>query len=391
MPPHNLHHRWHAPPSPSRARPIDEDGAPSKETIVANDHHRSESLTINVVSLEEIDDWGALDGVEGNTTYRARPAYPHGLHRHWHASSKISGHDGGGNHHRSDYVIDHLDNIDEGSGSVGSRSSEREIVITSRQEKERPLEQFYDYRHRFYNEQYHHFDDDNQLASGRRHHGLDDYVDDSFGIESVCTPSFVMLSEEFVVDGSSRGEEGDVRSTTSSISSEQNSHYHPSPQDGSRSIDDSFYYSHRASSYYSRSPSNSSSYISTVSSVTLSRALNDELEWRRRSNDRGICVFARLGDFVEVLHDTPSPQTVIDDDLASNDVMELYYGGEEYFVDKDGQDDDSLLALVDFGRIFTVEEARPTAKQSSAEEAFTKEAVLATATEALTFSYDDEG
>jgi hypothetical protein len=98
-----------------------------------------------------------------------------------------------------------------------------------------------------------------------------------------------------------------------------------------------------------------------------------------------------LGDFVEVLHDTPSPQTVIDDDLASNDVMELYYGGEEYFVDKDGQDDDSLLALVDFGRIFTVEEARPTAKQSSAEEAFTKEAVLATATEALTFSYDDEG
>lgn len=373
MPPHNLHHRWHAPSSPSRARPIDEGGAPPKKTIVTNDHHRSETLTINV-SLEEIDDGGALDGVEGNT-YRARPAYPHGLHRHWHASSKISGHDGGGNHHRSDYVIDHLDKIDEGSGSVGSRSSEREIIITSQQEKE-PLKQFYDYRHRFYNEQYHHFDD-NQFALGR-HHGLDNYVDDSFGIESVCTPSFVMLSEAFV-DRSSQ--EGDVCSTTSSIS-EQNSQYYPS-QDRSRSIDS--FYSHHAS-YYSHSPSNSSSYISTVSSVTLSRAFNDELEWRC-SNDRGFCVSTRLGDFVEDL-DTPSPQSVIDN-LAPN-AIELYYGGEDYFVDKDSQDDDYLLALVDFGRISTVEEARPTAKQSSAEEAFATEAVLSTATEALTFS-DEEG
>jgi hypothetical protein len=363
MPPHNLHHNWHAPSSPSRAI----------------DHHRSETLTINVSrsrsndTLEEIDDGGAaLDGVEGGSACRVRLAYPHGLHRHWHASSKISGHDdGGGNHHRSDYVIDLLDNIDEGSRSVGSRSSERDFITTqpSKEEKE-SLKQFYDYRHRFYNEQY-------QFALG--HHGLDNInVDDSLGIESVCSPSFVMLSEAAFVDRSSQ--EGDACSTTSSIS-EQNSQYCPSHQERSRSIDS--LYSHHAS-YYSHSPSNSSSYISTVSSVTLSRALDDELLEGRRSNDRGFCVSTRLGDFVEDL-DTPSPQCV---SLAPN-VIELYVS-EDSFVDKDNQDDASLLAHVDFGRISTVKEARPTVMQSSPEEAFTTEAVLATATEALTFS-DDEG
>jgi hypothetical protein len=70
-------------------------------------------------------------------------------------------------------------------------------------------------------------------------------------------------------------------------------------------------------------------------------------------------------------------------------VIELYVG-EDYIVDKDNQDDASLLAHVDFGRISTVKEARPTVKQSSPEKAFTTEAVLATATEALTFS-DEEG
>ena len=207
------------------------------------------------------------------------------------------------------------------------------------------------------------------------HHGLDNNIDDSLGIESVCSPSFVTLSKAFV-DRSSQ--EGDACSTTSSIS-EQNSQYYPS-QERSRSIDS--FYSHNAS-YYSHSSSNSSSYISTVSSVTLSRALDDELEGRR-SNDWGFCVSTRLGDFVEDL-DTPSSQCV---SLAPN-VIELYVG-EDSFVDKDNQDDVSFLALVDCGHISTVEEARPTAKQSSAEEAFTMEAVLATATKSLTFS-DEEG
>lgn len=357
MPPRNLHHHWNAPSS----RPTEEDGVPPKKTVVANDHHRSETLTINVSrsrsndTLEKIDDGGALDGVEGSAC-RVRPAYPHGLHRHWHASSKISGHDGG-NHHRSDYVINHLDKIDEGSGSVGSRSSEREIITSqSSKEKKEPFKQFYD----------------NQFALGR-HHGLVNNVDDSLGIESVWSPSFVMLSEAFV-DRSSQ--EGDACSTTSSIS-EQNSQYYPS-QEKSRSIDS--FYSHHVS-YYSHSPSNSSSYISTVSSVTLSRALDDELEWRC-SNNRGFCVSTRLGDFVEDL-DKPSPKCV---SLAPN-VIELH-GEEDYFVDKDSQNT-SLLALLDFGRIFTVKKARPTAKLSSAEEAFTTEAVLATATEALIFSDED--
>jgi hypothetical protein len=314
--------------------------------------------------LEEIDDGGAaLDGVEGGSACRVRLAYPHCLHRHWHASSKISGHDGG-NHHRSDYVIDLLDKIDEGSRSVGSRSSERDFITSqpSKEEKE-SLKQFYDYRHRFYNEQY-------QFALGTTD------CDGSLGIESVCSPSFVVLSEAAFVDRSSQ--EGDACSTTSSIS-EQNSQYYLSHQERSRSIES--VYSHHAS-YYSHSPSNSSSYISTVSSVTLSRALDDELEGRR-SNDQGFCVSTRLGDFVEDL-DTPSPQCV---SLAPN-VIELYVG-EDSFVDEDNQDDASLLAHVDFGRISTVKEARPTVKQSSSEEAFTTEAVLASATEALTFPNEE--
>jgi hypothetical protein len=69
-------------------------------------------------------------------------------------------------------------------------------------------------------------------------------------------------------------------------------------------------------------------------------------------------------------------------------VIELYVG-EDSFVDEDNQDDASLLAHVDFGRISTVEEARPTVKQSSSEEAFTTEAVLASATEALTFPNEE--
>ena len=368
MPPPNLHRHWQAPSLPSRARPIDEDGAPPKKTTVDNDHHRSDygvdvSHSRGDDDLDDIDDGGGSDGSSEGSTCRARPAYPHGLHRHWHASSKISGHDGG-DHHRSDYVVDLLEKIDEGSGSVGSSEA---ISQPSKEEKE-PLKQFYYYRHRFYNEQYHHLDD-SQFASGR--HGLDN-VDDSLGIESVC--SFVTLSEAF--DRSSQ--EGDAFSTASSIT-EQNSQYYPS-RERSRSVD-SFYSQHAS---YSHSPSNSSSYISTVSSVTLSRALDDDLEWR----ERGFCVDTRLGDL--------SPQSV--SDILAPDVIEDYFTDEEKYslVDKgvagsnstairttktaiDNSQDDA--SLVDFGRISTA-----TTKQFSTEEASTMEADLATATEALTLA-----
>ena len=368
MPPPNLHRHWQAPSLPSRARPIDEDGAPPKKTTVDNDHHRSDyvvdvSHSRGDDDLDDIDDGGGSDGSSEGSTCRARPAYPHGLPRHWHASSKISGQDGG-DHHRSDYVVDLLEKIDEGSGSVGSSEA---ISQPSKEEKE-PLKQFYYYRHRFYNEQYHHLDD-SQFASGR--HGLDN-VDDSLGIESVC--SFVTLSEAF--DRSSQ--EGDAFSTASSIT-EQNSQYYPS-RERSRSVD-SFYSQHAS---YSHSPSNSSSYISTVSSVTLSRALDDDLEWR----ERGFCVDTRLGDL--------SPQSV--SDILAPDVIEDYFTDEEKYslVDKgvagsnstairttktaiDNSQDDA--SLVDFGRISTA-----TTKQFSTEEASTMEADLATATEALTLA-----
>ncbi len=378
MPPPNLHRHWHVPSLPSRARPIDEDGAPPKKTTVDNDHHRSDyvvdvSHSRGDDDLDEIDDGGGSDGSSEGSTCRARPAYPHGLHRHWHAASKKSGHDDGDNH-RSYYVAPPLEKIDEGSGSVGSS----EVISQPSKEEKEPLKQFYDYRHRFYNEQYHHLDD-SQFASGR--HGLDN-VDDSLGIESVC--SFVTLSEAF--DRSSQ--EGDAFSTASSIT-EQN---YPS-RERSRSVD-SFYSQHTS---YSHSPSNSSSYISTVSSVTLSRALDDDLEWRAR-HDRGFCVVTRLGDFVEDL-DVPSPQS-LSDNLAPDEIEDYFTDEEKYsLVDKgvagsnstairttktaidDSQDDASLLALVDFGRISTA-----TTKQFPTEEASTMEADLATATEALTLA-----
>jgi hypothetical protein len=390
MPPPNLHRHWHAPSLPSRARPIDEDGAPPGKTTVDNDHHRSDyvvdvSHSRGDDDLDDIDDGGGSDGSSEGSTCRARPAYPHGLHRHWHASSNISGHDGG-DHHRSDYVVDLLEKIDEGSGSVGSSEA---ISQPSKEEKE-PLKQFYYYRHRFYNEQYHHLDD-SQFASGR--HGLDN-VDDSIGIESVC--SFVTLSEAF--DRSSQ--EGDAFSTASSIT-EQNSQYYPS-RERSRSVD-SFYSQHAS---YSHSPSNSSSYISTVSSVTLSRALDDDLEWRERHDrdttgegnitsslcrpTRGFCVDTRLGDFVE---DVPSPQSV--SDILAPDVIEDYLTDEEKYslVDKGVAGSNSTAIrttktaidnsqdLVDFGRISTA-----TTKQFSTMEASTMEADVATATEALTLA-----
>jgi hypothetical protein len=100
-----------------------------------------------------------------------------------------------------------------------------------------------------------------------------------------------------------------------------------------------------------------------------------------------------LGDFVE------DPQS-LSDNLAP-DVIEEYLTDEEKYslVDKgvagsnstairttktaidDSQDDASLLALVDLGRISTA-----TTKQFSTEEASTMEADLATATEALTLA-----
>ena len=328
MPPYDLHSHWHASSSnggggslPSRSRLIDEDVASPKMTTIDNDHHCSDyvvdvSRSQSDDDLEEIDNGGRSDESSEGNTYRARPVYPHGLHRNWHASSKMSGrplksrarpNDDGSDHRRSDYVVDLLEKIDEGSGSVGSS----EVISQPSKEEKEPLKQFYDYRHRFYNEQYHHFDD-SQFASGR--HGLDN-VDDSLGIESLC--SFVTLSEAF--DRSSQ--EGDAFSTTSSIT-EQNSQCYPSRERG-RSVD-SFYSQH---SSYSHSPSNSSSYISTVSSVTLSRAFDDDLECRER-HDRGFCIATRLGDFVEDV-DVPSPQSV-SENLAP-DVIE-YYGGEDYFT-----------------------------------------------------------
>jgi hypothetical protein len=48
-----------------------------------------------------------------------------------------------------------------------------------------------------------------------------------------------------------------------------------------------------------------------------------------------------------------------------------------------GQDDASLLAPVDFGRVSTATDSPPTTRQSATKEAPTMEAGLATATEAL--------
>ncbi len=102
--------------------------------------------------------------------HRRRPACHHrvmgqllALPRHWgrlhpiaiwHALSKTSGrsltsrawpNDDGGDRHPSDYVVDLLEKINEGSGSVGSS---KVILQLSIEEKE-PLEQFYDYQHQF--------------------------------------------------------------------------------------------------------------------------------------------------------------------------------------------------------------------------------------------------
>ncbi len=198
-------------------------------------------------------------------------------------------------HHRSDYIVD-LDKIDEGGGSEGPSDLSRSA---SKKEEKEPLKQFYDYRHRFYNEQYHYFDD-SRFSSYQQGSGN---ADDDGDVQSSC--SSVTLSEAFEQLRS----DGDEMSDTSSLTEE----YYP--RDRMHSYDSRV--SQQPS--FAHSPSYSQSLISTVSSVTLSRALDEDLE-RHEHHTRGFYVATRLGDFVE---------DVIVPPLAEDDVP----GAEEYIND----------------------------------------------------------
>jgi hypothetical protein len=299
MPPYDLHRHWHASPKkggrsapPSRAWPIvDEGGASQKETAFDNDRRRPNHVVLDGPRSrsdddhKEMDAGGGSDGrSSGGSAHPVRPAYPHGLHRHWHASSsKTSGRsltgrarpndDGGGNR-----CPPPLEKIDEGSGS-GSLGSSAVISQPSMEEKEKgPLEQFYDYWHQFYSERHCRRFDVGPFAAGRP--GPNNVDDLPPGIESPW--SFVALSSE-ALDGSS-WDGDDAMATTSSMMEEERSQCFP-PWEGGCSVD-----SFRTQGCHS--PSNLSSCISTVSSVTRSRALNDDnSEWRAR-RIRGFYDFA---------------------------------------------------------------------------------------------------
>ncbi|KAL3816216.1 hypothetical protein ACHAXA_001272 [Cyclostephanos tholiformis] len=197
-------------------------------------------------------------------------------------------------HHRSDYIVD-LEKIDEGGGSDGP--SEFSHGASNSKEKQ-PLKQFYDYRHRFYNEQCHYFDD-SRFSSDRRGSGN---VDDDGDIHSSC--SSVTLSEAF----DQLRSDGDEMSDTSSLTEE----YYPRERMLS--------YDSRTSQHpsYSHSPSYSQSLISNVSSVTLSRALDDDLE-RHEHHDRGFYVATRLGAFVEDIVVPPEADAACAEKVTNED------------------------------------------------------------------------
>ena len=213
-------------------------------------------------------------------------------------------------HHQSDFVAD-LEKIDEGGGSDGP-SEFSPIPSASKEEKE-PLKQFYDYRHRFYNEQYHYFDD-SRFSSRRQGSGN---FDDDKDIESTC--SSVTLSEAF--DQASKSD-WDTMSATSSLTEE----YYP--RERGRSVDS------RASSSYAPS------HFSTTSSVTLSRVLGDDLE-RHEHHDRGFYVATRLGDFIE---DVVAPSPAGADAVSANGVINED-GNEEIVIEKNDMDDEEIDAL----------------------------------------------
>ena len=123
--------------------------------------------------------------------------------------------------------------------------------------------QFYNYRHQYYTEQYHYCDE--QFSQAPKGGGDDD-------TNSTC--SSVTLSQAF----------------------------HPDETDSCSS-----------------SITNSSSMISTVSSVTLSRALSAE---RQDHSGQGFYVATRLGDFVEVPNEQPDESSDIDESAGSKPIKE---------------------------------------------------------------------
>ena len=220
-------------------------------------------------------------------------------------------------HHHSDFVAD-LEKIDEGGGSDGP--SEFSPPSASKEEME-PLKQFYDYRHRFYNEQYHYFDD-SRFSSRRQGSGN---FDDDKDIESTC--SSVTLSEAF--DQASKSD-WDTVSATSSLTEE----YYP--RESGRSVDSC------------ASLSYAPSHFSTTSSVTLSRALGDDLD-RHEHHDRGFYVATRLGDFVE---DVVVPSPAGADAVSANDGINEDGNDETVISDGEKNDmDDEEIDVSSYGGV----------------------------------------
>jgi hypothetical protein len=146
-----------------------------------------DGLIIVAVSSETI----ARDGNNGNDGDDGEGVF----------SSRARPNNDGGDCHPSDYVVDLLEKIDKGIGSVESS----EVISQLSIEEKEPLKQFYDYRHQFYKKQHHHCFDDGQFAQGRP--GLDD-VNDLPGIDLPW--SFIALSEAF----DRLSQEGDAISMT---------------------------------------------------------------------------------------------------------------------------------------------------------------------------------
>ena len=239
-------------------------------------------------------------------------------------------------HHRSDYVVD-LDKIDEGGGSDGlsefsppmsKEGGEKETTVDKNEQQ--PLQQFYDYRHRYYNEQYHYYDDKqfNSSSTGRGSSSNSIHSDMGSEVESTC--SSITLSEAFAksTDGSS---EGDAMSATSSLTEGE---YYLSSSRGRVGSNVSAYSPYYASSSSYTTPS----MISNCSSVTLSRALGDDLD-RHEHHDGGFYVATRLGDFVE---DVPPikkpPPPIIGQNFEDND--DVNYCEDSYGVTAIGDVDE---------------------------------------------------
>jgi hypothetical protein len=214
-------------------------------------------------------------------------------------------------HHRSDYVVD-LDKIDEGGGSDGLSEFSPPISkegnkkeTTTMDENEQPLKQFYDYRHRYYNEQYHYYDDAQFTSSiGRGNSSNSIYSDMGSDIESTC--SSITLSEAF--NKSTDGSDDSISATSSLTEGE----YYLNSSGGRVGSNVSAYSPHY-SSY------TTPSMISTCSSVTLSRALGDDLD-RHEHHDGGFYVATRLGDFVEDVPPPVKPPPNIGRNFDDNDV-----------------------------------------------------------------------